>query len=73
MYYVYIRVVILGVLSRHSSIYRSFTNCTIERIVFQFPEPANSCITYTLGLSFSGCFRVIHLFIAVLQTAQLSE
>ena len=30
MYYLYIRVVILGVLSRHSSIYRTFTNGNIE-------------------------------------------
>ena len=30
MYYVYIRVVILGVLSRHSSVYCVFTNAILS-------------------------------------------
>ena len=41
MYDMYIRVVILGVLSRHSSIYRTFTKRAVAKAVFNVHQLQN--------------------------------
>ena len=65
MYYLYIRVVVSVALSCSSSVYRLDDPCkssmSIARISIH-PELANSRTFSTLGLSFLGCFRVMHRF-----------
>ena len=65
MYALYIRVAASVALSCSSSVYRLDEPCKSSMPIAQIsihPEPANSHAFSTLGLSFSGCFRVMHRF-----------
>ena len=62
MYDMYIRVVILGVLSRHSSIYRTFTKRAVANSDDHCSSAPKSRTTCTFGFVSDGRFLVLRLF-----------